>query len=195
MPHIRAALVLVAWAALILLGTPGLDFMGADVLKSTRDEDSLRARLGEPFASVAIGVATFNRQVRLPLERWITPIQRPFRVAQEWALYRDGPARVRRLEVWVDSTRVHRSADPTYPWLAGPLRNRRLRPVVESTCMSTGSVNWRGLARFIVTRAREDYPDAARVELLCTDAPFPGTGASVHHRYTATAPAWEAAPG
>ncbi len=193
--HARAALVLLAWAALILLGTPGLDFLGADALSSARDQAALRDRVGRPLAAVAIGVTTFNREVRLPIERWVTPIQRPFRVAQEWALYRDGPSRVRRLEVWVGTTLAHRSADPAHPWLAGPLRNRRIRPVVESTCLSAGAMNWRGLARFIVTRAREDYPEAGKVELICTSAAFPGTDASVHHRYIAEAPVWEAEPG
>ncbi|MDP2314583.1 MAG: hypothetical protein Q8P41_16895 [Pseudomonadota bacterium] len=194
-PALRAALILALWALLVLLGTPGLDFLNAKTLRTTSDQDVLRGRIGEPWTALAIQVTRFNREVRLPLAEAVGPLQRPFRVSQEWALYRDGPSKVRRLEVRVDGVLRHRSADAEHGWLAGVLRNRRVRPVVESTCTTETGANWRGLGRLVVARARAEWPDAATVELACTVAPFPGRDATVHHRYVATAPGWVVAPG
>lgn len=193
--HLRAALLLALWVLLALLGTPGLDLLGSRTLRSDEEQAALRARIGEPWATAGILVAGFNREVRIPLVDALAPLQRPFRVSQQWFLYRDGPSSVRRLEVHLDGELVYRSADPAYTWHSAVWRNRRVRPVVESTCTTTTSPNWRGLGRLVVERARAERPDLARVELVCTVAPFPGRDAKVHHRYAASAPAWEVAPG
>ncbi|MDP2310341.1 MAG: hypothetical protein Q8P18_30270 [Pseudomonadota bacterium] len=195
MSNLRAALILALWGLLALLGTPGLDFLDAKTLRSAADQAAWRSRNGEPWETVGLVVTRFNREVRLPVVNALSPLQRPFRVSQEWFLYRDGPSKVRRLEVHLDHELVHRSADPAYPWLADVLRNRRIRPVVESTCASANGPNWLGLGRLIVARARAERPAVERVELVCTEAPFPGRDATVHHRYVASAPAWEVAPG
>jgi len=194
MAHLRAALILMLWGALLLLGTPGLDFLDASSLRSSAEKAEFRAHYPSPWAGLGIAVAEANREWRLPVVAAITPLQRPFRVSQEWFLYRDGPAKVRRLEVRVDGELLHRSADPAYPWLADVLRNRRIRPVVESTCGAEEGPNWRGLVRLVVARARLERPDARAVELRCTVAPFPGTDVTVHRRYVAEAPEWQAAP-
>ena len=170
-----------------------------NTLRTPADRAALRATIAEPWASAGIAVADLNRTWRLPLVAAMTKVQRPFRVSQDWYLYRDGPEEVRRLEIRVDGDLRHRSADPTYPWLADVLRNRRIRPVVESTCTSDHGANWRGLGRLIAARALAEWPAAQSIELTCTEAPFPAPGsdpvtAKVHHRYLATAPEWVVAP-
>lgn len=193
--HLRAAVVLALWALLALLGTPGLDFLNARTLRSAADQAAWRERIAEPWATAGLAIARLNRDLRLPVADALAPLQRPFRVSQQWFLYRDGPSKVCRLEVRLDEELVHRSADPTHPWLADVLRNRRIRPVVESTCTNENGPNWRGLARLVVARARVERPALRKVDLACTVAPFPGRDATVHHRYVASAPEWEAAPG
>ncbi len=157
---------------IFLLATPGLDFLG------TRDQGV---------------IADFNRTVRVPLIRPLEPIQKPFRIAQNWSLYRDGPARVRRLEVRIDGELRYRSLDSEHAWLAPQLRSRRLRPVVESSCRYTNNKakNWRGLTRFIAERALEAWPEATQVELTCTVSPFPGEDPEPTHRMDALAPDWQ----
>lgn len=194
-PHVRAASILALWALLALLGTPGLDFLGEGTLSSAADQEMWRKRSVEPWTTAGLLLTKVNREVREPVVDKLAPLQRPFRVSQEWSLYRDGPSKVRRLEVRLDGELVHRSADPAHPWLADVLRNRRIRPVVESTCTSTRGANWRGLGRLVVERARADRPGLKKVELTCTVAEFPGHDATVHHRYVATDPSWTVAPG
>ncbi|MES2639889.1 MAG: hypothetical protein V4850_10420 [Myxococcota bacterium] len=195
MSHLRAASILALWVLLVLLGTPGLDFLNAKTLRSADDQAAWRHRVPEPWATAGVLVASFNRELRLPVVTALAPIQRPFRVSQEWFLYRDGPSKVRRLEVRLDGELVHRSADAAYPWLADVLRNRRIRPVVESTCGADAGPNWHGLGRLVVERGRAERPGLREIELVCTVAPFPGTDATVQRRYVAAAPAWVVAPG
>ena len=192
MEHLRAGAVAMVWALALLLGTPGLDFIPkGDLL---REEDRAEARsLYGPAAEIAIAAATVNREWRLPLVQRVEGIQRPFRIAQNWSLYRDGPHRVRRLEIWIDEELVHRSADSEHDWLTPQLRSRRVRPMVETTVMFPGAraKNWEGLSRFIVERATSEFPDAQRVELICSSDPFPGRARTAHHRIVALAPNWE----
>jgi len=163
--------VLLVGSWLFLLGTPGLDFL------DSKDQGV---------------IGRFNRAVRVPLIRPLEPIQKPFRIAQNWSLYRDGPARVRRLEVWVAGELRYRSLDSEYDWLAPQLRSRRLRPVVESSCRYTSGKarNWRGLTRYVAERALERWPEATQVQLTCTVSPFPGEDARPTHRMEASAPDW-----
>lgn len=198
-PPLRAAAILTLWALLLILGTPGFDSLNADTLRTPADRAALRASMAEPWASAGIAVADLNRTFRLPLVAAMAKVQRPFRVSQDWYLYRDGPEVVRRLEIRVDGELRHRSADPAYSWLSDVLRNRRIRPVVESTCASDHGPNWRGLGRLIVERARAEWPAAQSITLTCTEAPFPAPGIApaapkVHHGYVATAPEWVVAP-
>jgi hypothetical protein len=188
----RAIAVLLLQLVLVLLGAPGLDMVPRAL--DAGDLRDLRSRGGEALAGAAEAVVAANRDLRLPLTDALQPLQRPFRVAQEWFLYRDGPSRVRRLEVRVDGELVHRSVDAEHAWLAPQLRSRRLRPVVESTCGDADAPNWRGLARFVTDRARAAWPAAREVRLDCTAAPFPGDDATRHHGYVAAAPDWEPHP-
>ena len=181
MRHLRAIAVLLVGLWLLLLGTPGLDFIQNNRFEKPQD----RAR--DPVMTV---FADINR-VRVDLIRPLEPPQRPFRIAQSWSLYRDGPAQVRRLEVYVDGELRHRSLDDEADWLNPVLRARRIRPVVESTCRYDNhkARNWKGLTRLIGERAAEDF-GATHVELVCTKARFPGADAEVAHRMEARAPEW-----
>lgn len=188
---LKALLLGVVYLVLGVLGTPGLDFLKPRDLVTPAQQAELHAELGSPWAELGILAAQINRGVRLPLESRLAPIQRPFRISQSWALYRDGPNRVRRLEVWVDGTLRHRSADPAYDWLAPQLRNRRVRPMVESTAMAQDAQNWQGLTRYIARCAARDFPGAQQVELRAMAGNFPGRKLTEHHRFVARAPAWE----
>lgn len=190
MKHIKALLVLYLHFLLLLLGTPALDFQRPSDFDSTEEIDAVRDQVGEPWTSLLLWTVAFNRDVRGPVYELFADVQRPFRIRQSWHLYRDGPKRVRRLEIRVDGTLVHRSSDDAYAWREQQLRNRRLRPVAEAVAGKTGSPNWRGLVRWIVQEARLDFPEAQEVTVTATEARFPGTDATVDHSYVARAPDW-----
>lgn len=171
------------------LGTPGLDFVSGRIW-TDKDKARLVAQSSEPVAEVTFALLALNQSVRKPLVAMFAPLQLPFRLGQDWNLYRDGPNKVRRLEIRVDDAVVYRSVDPNFTWLEPQLRNRRVRPMVESTTVDRNSPNWKGLSHFIVARAREDFPTATRVELRCLAGSFPGQKLTVHHSYVAEAPDW-----
>jgi hypothetical protein len=174
---------------LLWFGTPGLDYMKRRELESEKDRKKLRAELGAP-AEIGIALADFNRAVRLPVLDRVGPIQRVFRVRQSWHLYRDGPSRVRRMEIWADETLLHRSADSSLTWRDAQLRNRRLRPMVETSAREKEGGNWRGLTRWVVEEVLEDRPETLKVELRATWSTFPGDKPTWHHSFVAEAPDW-----
>ena len=188
--HLRAAAVAAFIALTLLLGTPGLDMLRASDFRSEEDRAALREQAGPLPAALAIAITDFNRGVRLPLVNKLEWTQRPARISQNWSLYRDGPSKVRRLEVYVDGVLKHRSADDAYPWLAPQLRSRRVRPVVESTTMMFASKNWEGLTRVIVHFAQQDFPGCQEVRLVATEGPFPGRNLEPKYTITAAAPGW-----
>lgn len=188
---LQAFILLLVYGVLGILGTPGLDFLKAGDFKSDAQKAELRDQIGSPWADLAIVIAEINRELRVPLANKLEPLQKPARISQSWALYRDGPGKLRRMEVWVDGELKHRSADPEYDWLSPQLRNRRVRPMVESTTMKKQSPNWEGLARFISDRARQDFPGAQRVELRALSGPFPGRKLSQDHIIVVAAPSWK----
>lgn len=196
MDHARAALLLLVHALFWILGTPGLDFIPASQLRTPRQRQELLDRVPAPVAKLVLAIVDLNRATRVPLVELFTPIQRPFRIAQEWHLYRDGPGRLQRLEIYVDDQLVSRSVDETHDWLSPQLRSRRVRPMVESTVQQRNAQNWRGLSRYIVACARRDFPAASRVELRSTVSEFPRPDAptpevTTHHRIIAAAPDWQ----
>jgi hypothetical protein len=190
--HLTAALVLLAHALLLCFGTPGMDFLKRTELQSEADRAALRAKLGRPWADLGIALADLNRAVRLPILSAIGAIQRPPRVRQSWHLYRDGPSQVRRLEILADGVLLHRSADDSLGWRAAQLRNRRLRPMIETSVRQTDAANWRGLARWVVAEVRRDLPDTRAVELRAVWSPFPGDAPTWHHSFLAEAPDFQA---
>ncbi|MCB9777575.1 MAG: hypothetical protein H6742_03340 [Alphaproteobacteria bacterium] len=191
MKHLKALLVLFAGFLMLVLGTPGLDYQKWGRHDSPDEQADTIEDYGPVWGNVIIGISLFNKHVRRPVYQRFEDIQRPFRIRQSWHLYRDGPSRVRRLNVYVDGTLVHRSADDGYGWNDPVLRNRHVRPVAENVARKKGTPNWRGFTRWIVTEAREDFPDCHEVRIEATSARFPGTDESVHHYYIATAPDWK----
>jgi hypothetical protein len=181
MRHLRAIAVLLLGLWLVLLGVPGLDFLNRGDYAEPEDREAA------PGWALVADVNRTRMDLIAPLE---LP-QRPFRIAQSWGLYRDGPRMVRRLEVYVDGELKHRSLDDEHDWLSSELRSRRLRPVVESSCRYTNSKarNWRGLTAFIADRAVEDF-GAEKVALACTIAPFPGSERRETHRMVSKQPGW-----
>ena len=188
MSHLRAALVLAVMAVLFIVGTPGLDHLGGRL--TPKEEARLQQKFGSTVGAMAESLMRFNQEVRIPLAKKLGGFQPIFRIRQAWNLYRDGPRLVYKLEVHVDGEVVFRSKDNTHDWLAPQLTNRRLRPVVESTTKKFKSANWRGLSRFVVAAAREEWPHAQKVELVAMRGKRPGAQLKESHRITAQAPQW-----
>ena len=191
LPHLRSALVFLFGAWMLILGTPGLDFLRASDLEDPEERAAAFRDFPDPLVWLGIGIVAFNREVRLPVVARIEGTQRPFRIAQTWNLYRNGPGKVRHMEVWIDGELRYRSQSEDHTWREGKLRSRRIRPMVESTCVGRRSRNWKGLTRWVVSMAREDFPDVKKVAIHCKQAPFPGTeGEDLSHRIEAEAPKW-----
>jgi len=188
MSHLRAILILLAYATLFIVGTPGLDHLGWRL--KTHEEAMLRKQFGDSVADGAKALTAWNKEYRAPLTKRLGKFQPVFRVRQSWNLYRDGPYKIFRLEIRVDDTPVYRTEDSGLDWLAPQLRNRRLRPVVETTVKKKKSANWRGLSRFVVAEARTQWPEAQKVELISLRSKRPGNQSRVQHRIVATAPDW-----
>jgi hypothetical protein len=188
MKNTRAAAVLAVMALLFLVGTPGLDHLGSRL--SIKERARLNKRFGPAIGSAAASVMGLNKTIRAPVKKHLGGFQPLFRVRQSWNLYRDGPRKVYRLEIRVDGEPVYRSEDPVLTWLQPQLRNRRLRPVVESTTKKNKSGNWRGLSRYVVQQARAEWPEATKVELVALKRRRSATRLKSSHRITSTAPDW-----
>lgn len=186
----RAALALAFQGLLWLLGTPGLDYLPKLHLDRQEVREQLRADLGQA-AGLALAIDRVDRRVREPIVDLLEPLQRPFRISQDWSLYRDGPSRYMLLEIYLDGELRFRTADPRHAWLAPQLRNRHVRPVVESTAMKKGSPNWRGLASYVIQQALAQGRVQQQVELRSRAGPFPGRKLETTHTILASAPGWE----
>lgn len=188
MSNLRAGLLIFVYALLFAVGTPGLDHMRSKM--SATEEQRLRNRAGDTVADLTQFAVRINKNIRAPIKRKLGGFQPVFRIRQAWNLYRDGPRNVYRLEIRVDGEPVYRSEHPELDWLEPQLRNRRLRPVVESTVKKFKSANWRGLSRLVVSRARAQWPEAQRVELIALKGKRPGKRLRPQHRIIASAPEW-----
>ncbi|MEC7949473.1 MAG: hypothetical protein VX265_18035 [Myxococcota bacterium] len=167
--HLRAAAVFLVGGALLMAGFPGLDYASA------RDVRSLVAparALATPLGMGMAAVAGFNEGLRRPVARALRPVERLFRVSQEFHLYRDGPNRVDRLEVLIDDVLVYRTRDAAHDWRAAQFGNRHFRPMVATAALKPAAANQEGICRWIVARAREDFPDAREVEIRSTRTRF-----------------------
>jgi hypothetical protein len=184
----RAILLALIYALFFILGTPGLDFMDDQDLGSADARQRLKSRIGPVWATIGLGIYDSSRVVRAPLVKLLDPLQKPFRLSQNWSLYRDGPGSLWRMEIRVDDRAIYRSVDTELSWEEAVFRNRRVRPVVEASTQKLDSKNWRGLCRLIRERALEDYPATRRIDVLALKSPFPGDKLVEHHRYTMEAP-------
>ncbi len=189
MQHFKPIVLLLVYTTLLLVGTPGLDFLKRESF-SEQQLNRFRDRYGSVLTGIGIGFNEFNIQVRHPIVKRIGSFQTVFRIRQAWHLYRDGSHATRRLNIRVDDQLVYRTNDPDFNWLEPQLRSRRLRPMVEMTTKNFKSANWLGLSRYVVEQARERWPEARRVELLARSGKRPGTKMKTTHRITARAPNW-----
>ena len=187
--HLKAGLLLILYGVFGTLGTPGLNYIPDNKF----DDADERANLAEqPGGSLAMPIVAFNHYVRTPLAKLFNPIQRPFRISQQWNLYDNGPGRLHRLEIRIDGKPVYRSVDAELNWLQPQLRYRRIRPMVEATVESPNPGNWRGLTRFVIRRALQDFPDAHKVELIALVGAYPGTEPlTVSKTMWGEAPLWD----
>jgi hypothetical protein len=118
-------------AFLLCAGTPGMSSLSAGSFASADAQARLIAQHGWP-ARVPIAAAAVNRSVRLPVRRYLSHVERFFRIKQSWGLYGDGPKHVTRLEVWIDGVLAYRLADPAHAWRAQQLQQRRVRAMVDT---------------------------------------------------------------
>lgn len=188
--HLGAILVTLMMAFMGIMGTPGMDYMNTDHYND--DEEKAQIIEKRPvWGPVVVGLYAVNRELRRPLMEKLKILERPLRIAQDWNLYRDGPSRVRRLNIYVDGELKHRSADPEYTWLNPQLRNRHIRPVLENAARKPSIPNWPGIMRFLVVMAIEDFPGATEVRVESTWSRFPGNKPEFQHGFVATAPDWK----
>lgn len=185
----RAIAILLAYLFLLILGMPGLDFLPPGNLQSDRAQQVFQERHGAAMTHFAVAVSDLNR-LRLKAENTIGKIQPVFRIAQSWHLFRDGPHAVRKLEIQVDQVPIYRTLDPDLDWMGPVLRNRRIRPVVESFVGKPKAANRWGLAKLIVARARADFPKIQRVDIVSMSGPRPGDSLRRTVRFVAKAPQW-----
>lgn len=178
-----AAAALAAMLAMTCAGTPGLGMMGPTPY--TR-------HLAEGTGGTAErAVAWVQQELRWPLARRLLPLQRVFRIRQNWHLYRGGPRRVRHIEIHVDGELVHRTHDPDHAWRAAQLRYRRIRPMQHTLVGDDDAANWRGLTRWVVGQVLETRPDAQEVRISALWRGHQQAAARVVHGRVARAPGWE----
>lgn len=185
--HLRALAVVVAATALLVTGFPGLDFASR---KEMRDGVGVASRIAAPLGTVMAGVSWFDLELRRPLARLFRPVERTFRVAQEFHLYRDGPRRVDRLEILVDGEVVYRTRDARRGWRASQFGNRHLRPMVGTAAQKPDAVNQKGICRWIVARVQEDFPNAEEVVIRSSRTEFGVEAPWVRFSRVARAPDW-----
>ena len=191
MSVVKPITLLFVYFLIAIQGCPGLDYLNKRDFVSERSQDQLRKTMPEWAVQVAIALGAVNRTLRLPLVEKTEWMQKPFRIAQTWNLYRDGPGRINRMEIYLDGELVHRTADSEHDWLTPQLRSRRLRPVVESTARQKKSKNYRGLGRFIKNRALEDFPDTESIEIRAVWERYPEGDPSIRHRIVMDSPDWK----
>jgi hypothetical protein len=189
LPHLRALAVALVALALLCAGAPGFDFLPATIRTPESIEREVR---GSPAWVRPLHRAALQLEVgvREPLAKRLQPVERFFRIAQSWHLYRNGPGRVARLEIWADGVLLHRSLDDAHAWLEPVLRCRRLRPVAEAVVRADGGRSEDGFTRFVVARVLAERPETKRVELRAVWSPWPGDEPTFHHAFVAEAPDW-----
>ncbi|MGB0638948.1 MAG: hypothetical protein ACPGTU_06435 [Myxococcota bacterium] len=190
MRSIKAILIFAAYALLLTVGTPGLDFLPTSFLSSKSARTTFTKKYGDTSTSIAKSAGDFNRW-RKPIAKKLGSFQPIFRIRQSWHLYRDGPSSIRRMEIYVDDTLIYRTLDSDKDWNEAIFRNRRVRPMAETLVKKPKAVNRLGLGRFIVNHAREDFPDAERIEIRSLSGRRPGSKLRTRHRMVATAPSWK----
>ena len=191
----RAVILAAVYAIFFVLATPGLDGAPPGFMRS---EQSI-ARVSRDTPAFALPLLKFlgtvNAELRRPVVKFLTPLQRPLRLEQTWRLYGDGPELVRKMEIHIDDEVVYRSGDSDLDWEESVWRQRRLRPVpatLADHCRKRKQpLNREGLSRLVMERALRDYPEAQRVEIRILSGRFPGMDLMPSHGVVRAAPDWE----
>ena len=188
MNPVKASIILCVYAVLLCLSMPGISFLKSSFLNSAAKEAAFEDAHGPVATHLATLAADINRK-RIPIAKAIGGFQPIFRIRQVWHLYRDGPRTIRRLEVLVDGEIIYRTGDALLDWNKAVFRNRRIRPMAETFTIKPKAKNPKGLVRYIVRQAHEDFPEAAEIEVRATwgNRRQPG---ETHHRMVAAAPDW-----
>ena len=184
----KAIILAAVHLILLVVAAPGISFLKPNLLRTDKAKAEFREEYGPGLEKVASAVADLRRAQR-PVAKALGGFQPVFRIRQSWHLYRDGPSTIRRMEVRVDGVPVYRTLDPTLRWSERIFRNRRIRPMAETLVKKPRAKNRAGLGRYIVDRARADFPDAEIVEIRSLWAKR-GREAKTHHRMVASAPGW-----
>ncbi|MFT4627543.1 MAG: hypothetical protein ACI8PZ_006229 [Myxococcota bacterium] len=159
------------WAAALLgwmtlMGTPGLDLAGGpQIAVANRNADAW-------WSPVLRAIATVNIELRQPVVRRLSVLERPLGLAQSWGLYGGGPDQVTRVEILIDDQVQYRSGDSAAVWLEPALRYRRLRSITAGMCRDGKHSD--GLRGWVARRARRDFPDARTVGFRCERSAWPG---------------------
>ena len=168
--------------------------MPSGFLRTEKSFEKLAKKIPRPAVSTLKIFADLNRDLRRPLVKWLTPLQRPLRIEQTWRLYGDGPGWVHRVEILVDEAVVYRTGDADLDWGEGTWLFRRIRPVpatVATRCRKNNQpVNRVGLSRLVMERALVDFPEAQRVEMRVLADEFPGNELRPTHALVRRAPEW-----
>ncbi len=184
----KAIILTAVYLILLIVAAPGISFLKPSLLRTEKARTEFRDDYGPLLERVARAAADLHRAQR-PVAKALGGFQPIFRVRQSWHLYRDGPSTIRRMEVRVDGEPVYRTLDPALRWSEDIFRNRRIRPMAETLVKKPRAKNRAGLGRYIVDRARADFPDAEVVEIRSLWARR-GQEATTHHRMIASAPSW-----
>lgn len=171
MENFRAVCLLLVYAALGVLATPGFDAPGAWTTEA--GEVEVRATRAAPLADVIVAAASFNRAIRLPLVRALQPLEVPLALEQSWALFASGPARFETLSIRVDGDEVYRTQRPGR-WSAPELRERRVRPLVDNWVDGAASTTDGPLVWWLCGKVSAAFPDGETIEILGLWGPFPG---------------------
>lgn len=191
--HLQALALLAIYGGNFILATPGCDSMPVKLMKTQEERD----RYKEDIPSIAVDVAWIaleaNRQVRLPLSKKLTFLQRPLRISQSWALYGGGPDQALTMEVYVDDTLRYRTMDDELTWQEGRYRYRRVRPMLDTISTKPTATNRDGPVRLTIAAALAENPDVRSVEIRFSSLPMPpkDTSPVIAHRLIARAPDWE----
>ncbi len=188
--HLGAALIACTWVALFILSTPICDTTVSSNYATPEQRAAYRAEVGWPLSEVVLGAVWINTHGRGALHDKLAPLQRPFQLRQYWNLYPMKGESWRSMEVVVDGEVVFRTPGNVYGWRRMQLRNRRINLALNALSKNKSPVG-PNLVRFVIAKARADFPDAKRVTLVWTHGPYPGDEARQRLTIRASAPRWK----
>jgi len=188
--HFRGVLALLAVFFFLCAGTPGMRGLSEKRHASDEGRAKIRQKAGL-LAPFFYGAVWANQHVRGPISRKLGKFQSVFRIAQSWGLYGSGPDTVRHLVIEVDGQRVYRTNDSELDWLSLELSHRKVRPMPETMAKKLRAYNWSGFSRFVLERARVDFPDAHELRILAEwQSREPDARPRIHHGRRARGPDW-----